>query len=72
MPPPDPIADMLRLQAGAAHFHRLGPRAVAELLAELAAERGGRLAPILAALARYERLTPAMLRAAGAPVTSPR
>jgi hypothetical protein len=58
--------DRLRFERGAAHLHRLGARATAELLAEVAESIGG--APcILARLADYERrLTPAMVRAADA------
>lgn len=64
--------DRLRLHRGAEHLHTLGPRAVAELLAEVADAIGG--APcILRALAEYERrLTPAMLSAAGAGRPLPR
>lgn len=58
--------DRQRLHRGAQHLHTLGPRAVAELLAEVAQRIGG--APcILDQLAQYERrLTPAMVRTAGA------
>ena len=50
----------------AAHLHTLGPRAVAEFLAELADKIGGGPA-ISGLLADYRnRLTPAMIDAAGA------
>ena len=56
----------LRLQRGAEHLHRLGARATAELLAEVAARIGG-MPCVLELLAEYEcRLSPAMIRAAGA------
>jgi hypothetical protein len=54
----------LRLQRGVEHLHPLGPRATAELLAEVAGKIGG-LPLIMGLLAEYEpRLTPAMIRAA--------
>lgn len=54
----------LRFERGAVHLYGLGPRAVMELLAEVAENLAG--APcILGHLARYERLTPAMVRAVG-------
>jgi len=53
----------LRLDRGAAHLHGLGPRAVAEALATLAARIGGTPA-LLAVLAEYERLIPGQVRAA--------
>ena len=56
--------DTLRLQRGVQHLHALGPRAVAELLGEVA-ESAGCAVCILDHLARYERLTPAMVRTAG-------
>ena len=56
----------LRLQRGAEHLHALGPRATAELLAEVAQRTGG-MPCVLELLAAFEeRLTPAMIRAAGA------
>lgn len=55
----------LRLQRGAEHLHTLGPRATAELLAEVGHRIGG-MPCILGLLGEYqERLTPAKLRAAG-------
>ena len=63
--------DRLRLQRGVAHLCALGPRAVTELLAEVADSAG--CAPcILDHLARYQRLTPAMVRAAGGERIPPR
>ncbi len=56
--------DRLRLERGAIHLCGLGPRAVMELLAEVAEYVAG-ASCILAHLARYEALTPAMLHAAG-------
>ena len=54
-----------RLQRGAQHLHQLGPRATAELLAELA-DQAGCWPAMLATLAAYQqRLTPALVRAAG-------
>ena len=43
----------IRLQRGAEHLHRLGPRAMAELLAELAGSIGG-IPAIIGLLAEYE------------------
>jgi hypothetical protein len=61
----DPL-DCLRLQRGAEHLHRLGARATAELLAEVADRIGG-LPCILGLLSEYQqRLSPQMLRAVGA------
>jgi hypothetical protein len=58
--------DRLRLQRGAEYLYQLGPRAMAEALAEIADRIGG-WPVLLAVLAEYERrLTPAMIRAAGA------
>jgi hypothetical protein len=57
--------DQLRLQRGVEHLHQLGPRVMAELLAELANQIGG-LPATLTLLAEYERrLTPALLRLTG-------
>jgi hypothetical protein len=59
------IFDQLRLQRGAEHLHRLGPRATAEFLAEIA-ERIGGLPATLGLLAEYQyRLSPQMMRASG-------
>ena len=64
--------DSMRLQRGAEHLHRLGARATAELLEEIANRIGG-LPAILVLLAEYERrLTPAMICAAGANRFPPR
>ena len=55
----------LRLQRGAEHLDRLGPRATAEFLAEVANRIGG-MPCILETLSDYQRrLTPRMLHAAG-------
>jgi hypothetical protein len=56
--------DQLLLQSGAEHLHRCGPRAIAELLADVANRIGGGPA-IIAALNDYQHITPEMLRAAG-------
>lgn len=65
-------ADVLRLQRGAEHLCALGPRAVAELLAELARDPGD-LAHTLALLDRWrEGLSPELLRAAGGDRFAPR
>ena len=56
--------DRMRLQRGAEHLHTLGPRAVAELLAEVAQSIGGTPC-ILDRLQKYERLRPAVVRATG-------
>lgn len=63
--------DRLRLDRGAEHLHRLGARATAELLAEVASRIGGAPA-ILATLAEWERLTPGQVRAARASGFPPR
>ena len=64
--------DRLRLQRGAAHLHALGPRAVAELLAEVAQSIGG-TPSILDRLQEYERrLSPAMVSVAGGDRFPPR
>ncbi len=57
--------DRMRLERGAKHLHTLGPRAIAELLIEVAQISGG--GPfILDQLDQYERLlTPALLSATG-------
>ncbi len=56
--------DRLRLQRGVEHLHRLGARAEAEFLAELAGRIGG-LPAILNLLTEYQRLQPNQLRAVG-------
>jgi len=53
-----------RLQRGAEHLHELGPRALAEFLAELAQRICG-MPATLDMLAEYQRLSPGMMRAAG-------
>ena len=55
----------LRLQRGSVHLVRLGPRALAEYLSELADQIGG-LPAALTLLAKYERrVSPEMLRVTG-------
>lgn len=54
----------LRLQRGAEHLNRLGPRATAEFLAEIGEAIGG-LPAIMGRLTEHERLQPDMLRATG-------
>ena len=57
--------DRMRLDRGAEHLHRLGARATAEFLCELANTIGGQPA-ILRLLAEYQnRLSPSLLLAAG-------
>ena len=56
--------DEARLHRGAEHLHRLGPRAVAEFLAELGSRIGGTPA-CLCLLNEYGRLSPGQVRAAG-------
>ncbi len=63
---------MLCLQRGVEHLHKLGSRTTAEALAEMADRIGGWPA-LLGILAEYERrLTPAMVRTAGADRFPPR
>jgi hypothetical protein len=60
----DPFTDPL-LQRGSEHLHRLGPRAMAELLTEVDRRIGG-MPCILGLLTEYEqRMTPQMLRLTG-------
>ena len=68
---PHPL-DQARLHRGAEHLHRLGPRAMAEFLAELGNRIGGTPA-CLSLLNEYGRLSPGLVRAAGAdrPLRSP-
>jgi hypothetical protein len=57
--------DRLRLQRGVEHLHQLGPRATAELLAEVAHRIGG-MPCIIGLLGEYERrLSPRAIRLAG-------
>lgn len=60
-----PALARLRLERGARRLHALGPRAVAELLAEVGQHTGAQPF-ILDRLTAYGRLTPAQVRAAGA------
>ena len=57
--------DLLRLQRGATHIQRLGPRATAELLIAIAS-RTGAVSIVLDALAEFEAITPDQIHAAGA------
>jgi hypothetical protein len=57
-----PPIHLIRVHAGAVHLHSLGPRALAEMLAEIAVQTGP--APVLEALADYARLSPAQIHAA--------
>jgi hypothetical protein len=67
----DPLA-RFRLQRGAEHLCRLGPRATAEFLGEVA-DRVGGMPCILDRLSEYERrLSPAMLRLTGGDHFPPR
>jgi hypothetical protein len=63
--------DRLRLQRGAEHLQRLGARAQAEFLAELAGRIGG-MPAIQALLAEYSQLTPTTMRRAGGDRFRPR
>lgn len=57
--------DRARIYSGATHLHGLGgPRPLGEALVELAEVCG--TAAVLDVLARYSRLTPAMVRLVGA------
>ena len=62
--------DQQRLCRGAAHLHRLGPRAVSDMLATLDARIGGGPA-LLAVLAEFEQLLPGQVRAADNGRSSP-
>ena len=66
------VSDTLRLQRGAEHVHRLGARALAELLLQMARERRD-VDDMLALLDAWrDGLTPAMVRAAGGDCFPPR
>ena len=54
-----------RLKPGVEHLHTLGPRATAEMLADLAIRIGG-MPAILGLLAEYQRLTPQAVSLASA------
>jgi hypothetical protein len=64
-PPCPPPATPLRYRRGAEHLCRLGPRAVAEFLAEIADAHGAE-SDVLHRRDDWRRLTPAMVGAAGA------
>ena len=63
--------DRLRLQRGAEHLHCLGPRACAEVLAEIGAQTGA-MRWIIDRLGRYTTLTPEMMRKTGGDRFAPR
>ncbi|MGI4944410.1 MAG: hypothetical protein ACRYHQ_28275 [Janthinobacterium lividum] len=66
------VSDTLRLQRGAEHVHRLGARALAELLAQVARE-GSDLRGTLDLLDAWrDGLSPTMVRAAGGDCFPPR
>jgi hypothetical protein len=68
---PDRITD-LRLQRGAEHLHRLGPRAIAEVLAEIG-RQAGCMDDVLELLGQYRaRLTPELLHQVGGDRFPPR
>jgi hypothetical protein len=56
--------DRIILRRRVEHLHLLGPRAVAEALAEIDRRIGG-MPVILLVLAEYERLSPSLLHAVG-------
>ena len=63
---PAATADTLRLQRGAEHLHRLGPRATAEFIVQIVKERRD-LTGTLALLDQWRaRLSPEMVRLVGA------
>ena len=63
---------LMRLERGTLHLYHCGPRAIAELLREVAGTIGG-MPCILDRLAEYERrLSPELLRAAGGDRFAPR
>lgn len=59
------VINCLRHQRRVEHLHRLGPRAIGEQLADVAARIDG-WATISLLLSEYERLSPEVLRAVGA------
>lgn len=56
--------DRLCIERGSQHLHQLGPRAVAEFLAEGVSE-GNDLTSLLDRLQRYQGCNPLLLRAIG-------
>lgn len=54
------VARQLQYQRQVEHLHRLGPRAIGELIREVAAGED-----LDSALAAYQRLTPSLLKALG-------
>jgi hypothetical protein len=64
--------DRLRIERGAVHLHALGARSIAEFLLEIGKEQGC-IDDILDRVDLWRwRLTPAMVRAAGADHFAPR
>lgn len=59
--------ERIRIESGAIHLHRLGARAIAELLLELADADA-----VLARLDRYRRFSPDLLRTVGGDRFAPR
>jgi len=66
----DPV-DRIRLERGASHLSRLGPRAIAEAFAELTFRTDG-LSAALAVLDQYQHLSPRVLAAVGGDRFPPR
>jgi hypothetical protein len=54
--------DRLRIERGAEHLHRLGARAISELLIEVVTE-GDDVQSLIVRLERYQQCDPATLRA---------
>jgi hypothetical protein len=55
----------MRLRHGVEHLHRLGPRATCKFLIELLDGRDDGIQAALDLLAKYRRITPQMILAAG-------
>ena len=70
---PDALIDdlhRLRMQRAALHVYRLGPRALAELLIEL--DRRAAPGAVMAVVAAFAAITPAVIQAAGGDRMPPR